>query len=378
MKAPAEVHALLKEKRLQDKRVDQSGNGDGTPQATDIWGDSSSSASSSDSLSSVDSANSTLFSRPSENSATIQQKFSRNLSLEIREWVDICPGRFSVADLDRDLEIKTRADKNTRSKNLELLCKSGVVERFGAMRGHYQLVDRDCPLINFINVEKTTFDIVLPFNLHNLFKIQPKNIIVVAGDSNAGKTAFLLYTLFLTINKNIKEKGSLAINYYSSEMEEAEWNHRLNCTGIELDWWARNFNLFKRSENFHQVIKPTGLNFIDYLEVHDDFFGVGGLIKAIFDKLTTGVAIISLQKNVGSRLGLGGGRSIEKARLYLTIREENGRGNVIKIEKGKNAIGPNKTGCELDFSIFSSYKLQAKGDWMRNIPQQNQPWSRGE
>ena len=87
------------------------------------------------------------------------------------------------------------------------------------------------------------------------------------------------------------------------------------------------------------------------------------MIKAIFDKLRTGIAIISLQKNEGAELGLGGGRGLEKARLYLTIRDDPSHGNIIKIKKGKNAIGRNRKGQELDFSIFDSWKLSPKGDW---------------
>lgn len=377
MPAPSEVHKLLKEEKRRSQRMPVDSNGGGPLELSEedlelLYGTQSLSASS---ASSADSSDSSLFSSIQQNSATIQQKFSRNLSLEIREWVEMCPGRFAVADLDKELEIKTRQAKNTRAKNLELLCKSRIIERFGVIRGHYQIVDKDCPLINFINVEKTQFDLVLPFNLNRLYLIQPKNIIVIAGDSNAGKTAFMLYTLYLTINNNLKTKRSMICNYYSSEMEDAEWHNRLSKTGIELEWWAQNFNLYKRSENFHQVINPNALNFIDYLEVHEDFYRVGGMIKAIFDRLENGVAIITLQKNKGAELGLGGGRGIEKARLYLTIREDDKRGNVIKIEKGKNAIGKNRVRQELDFSIIDSWKLVGKGDWMR-VEEPENKWRR--
>jgi len=253
--------------------------------------------------------------------------------------------------------------KNVRARVISDLAKERVIERHGDVRGNYMVVDRDCQLINFINVENVRHDVQLPFNLSNLYMIQPKNIIMIAGDSNAGKTAFLLSSLYLTINNNKKNNKRMAINYYSSEMGAAEWNQRLGRTGFELEWWAQSFNLFYRSENFHQVIDPNALSFIDYLEIHDEFYKAGGMIKKIFDVLDKGVAIISLQKNRGNELGLGGSRALEKSRLYVTVRESNPHGNTIRIVKGKNPIGKNINRHESDFRIIDGWKLAQETSW---------------
>ena len=46
----------------------------------------------------------------------------------------------------------------------------------------------------------------MPFELENLVKIMPGNIIVVAGEPDAGKTAFLLNVLLLNLIYKEKEK----------------------------------------------------------------------------------------------------------------------------------------------------------------------------
>jgi hypothetical protein len=303
----------------------------------------------------------------------VNRNSERNLLVEIKDWIEEADGKFTVGDVDKDLYIRTRQEKVHRGKILERLVKDGKIERFGTARGHYQTIDGNCPLINFINVDSTRSNLTLPFDLHNLFYIQPKNIIILAGDSNAGKTACMLFAMYSTINTYLQTKKQnqeqtqkpTIVNYYSSEMGPAEWNRRLSATGIPLDWWAQTCNIFQRSDNFHQVMNPNAISFVDYLEIHEDFYRVGGMIKAIFDKLDQGVAVISVQKNRGSQLGLGGNRGMEKSRLYLTIRESEPYGFTMTIEKGKNPIGTNKSHHECEFRIVDGWKLHQETPWER-------------
>ena len=76
-------------------------------------------------------------------------------------------------------------------------------------------------------------------------------------------------------------------------------------------------------------------------------------------KLQKGICIIALQKNRGTDLGLGGFRSMEKARLYLAM--EPGK---IKIVKAKNwATNTNPNGLQLEFKLIQGCQFQVVSDW---------------
>ena len=105
------------------------------------------------------------------------------------------------------------------------------------------------------------------------------------------------------------------------------------------------------------------LNIIDFLEVHDDFYAVGEKIKQIHSALNGGVAIIAIQKNKGVEFGLGGQRTMEKARLVVNV--EPGR---FKITKAKNFINPknnpNGMTCEWKLRNGCDFVMQSY-DWAR-------------
>ena len=151
--------------------------------------------------------------------------------------------------------------------------------------------------------------------------------------------------------------SSHRIHYFSSEMGSIELRDRLSKFDLPLTAWK--FDPRERSSNFADVIAADEINIIDFLEIHDEFYRVGAMIKEIFDKLKSGIAIIALQKNPNTDYGLGGLRSLEKARLYLAM--EPGR---IKIVKAKNWAGQeNPNGLMLDFKLVQGCKFIIDGGW---------------
>jgi hypothetical protein len=287
----------------------------------------------------------------------------RNLAYEIRQWVEESPGKFHVSDIDRELGLFDRPDKKNRSFVLMQLVEKGVIERVGAVRGHYQLIDRTCSEINFLEQSTAAHSLILPFELHKRVKVMPGNIILVAGERNSGKTTYVLQVLYLN-NKNLSCGERL---YFTSECP-SELRTRLELFDLPLKDW--NFKAFERSQNFHQVIKPDAVNIIDYLEIHTDFYAVGGLLAEIHNRLTTGIAIVCLQKNRGSDTGLGGARGLEKPRLYLSLSSNPPAGNTIKIVKAKSYVGTNPNGMELDFKLVAGWKLVPMTEW-RHVPRKD-------
>jgi hypothetical protein len=230
--------------------------------------------------------------------------------------------------------------------------KDGFVERHPSKNGWYRMVDTQCEEIDFLNTTGDALDIRYPFQIEKYVKTQEKNIIIDAGEPNSGKTAFELNFAEMNMDKH-------EVHYFSSEMGALELKDRLLKFNRPLDSWRVKFK--ERASNFADVIVPNAINIIDFLEVHDEFYKIGGLIKDIYDKLTTGIAVIAIQKNRGTDFGLGGMRSLEKARLYLAM--EPGK---IRIVKGKNwASQVNPNGLECGFKLIQGCHFDTDGIWRK-------------
>ncbi len=278
----------------------------------------------------------------------------RNIAGEIRQWVLATSGYFLATSGYIELHLATKQEKKAATIALLRMKSEGIIETYGEKKGCYRLVDDSSNEIDFIGVEDKIVDIKWPFEIENWVKILPKNIIVIAGEVNAGKTAFLLSTCYLNM-------GNHKINYFSSEMGPMELRDRLKKFEGKLEHWKEHINFRERASNFADVIKPNEVNMIDFLEITDEFYKVGGMIKEIFDKLKKGIAIIALQKNPKTDWGLGGLRSVEKARLYLAI--EHGK---MKIVKGKNwATEVNPNGLTRGFKLYQGAKFTPTTDWKR-------------
>ncbi len=279
----------------------------------------------------------------------------RNLTEDISNWVRaLQTGYFSVTESYKELQLVTKEEKNAARQVYHRLCKDQVIEKYGDKTGTYRIVEANTDEIDFMTVDEKVVDLIWPFEIQKWVKILPKNIIVIAGMSNAGKTAFLLNTCFMNM-------GRFKINYFSSEMGPMELRDRLNKFGSNLKHWKENINFRERSLNFSDVIKPNDVNIIDFLEITDEFYKIGGMIKEIWDKLKKGVAIIALQKNPNTDFGLGGMRSVEKARLYLAIDD-----GVIKIVKGKNwACETNPNGLHRSFKLIQGATFKSETEWER-------------
>jgi hypothetical protein len=188
---------------------------------------------------------------------------------------------------------------------------------------------------------------------------------VVAGEPNAGKTAWLLNVAYE--NQNDHE-----VHYFSSEMGADELKDRLlkfeETNMCRLDGWKTRF--WDKSGDFADAIKPNAINIIDFLELHDKFWEIGGKIREIYDRLDRGIAIVALQKNptqvlkdgtVKNEWGLGALRAAEKARLYFTMNT----GNVAVIKKAKNwksKVNPN--GMMMRYTLAQGCRFVEKGKWM--------------
>ena len=237
------------------------------------------------------------------------------LAKEVRLWVAQNPGRrFAAHTLDTELGVYTARAKNNRWKILTRLQDEGLIEPYG---GSYRVIYNSSTEIDYLNAsEDDILDFKWTFGIQNYALLMPKNIAIVFGAKDAGKTALLLDTTRRNQDKHI-------IHFWSSEMGALELKRRLQRFDdngiIPLNEWK--FKPIERSFDFQDVVAlyPDDIHIIDFLEIHTDFAEVGKPIFEIWNKLRKGVAIIALQKNPGASLPRGGTGALEKARIAISL-----------------------------------------------------------
>lgn len=291
---------------------------------------------------------------------------SRNIHQELLAWVQVTSGNFHVTSSYSELQIVTKDEKAAARTAYHRLVSDGILERIGQKDGIYCLKQTFAEDIDFMNADTTPFDIKFPLGVHELVKIFKKSIIIVAGESNAGKTGYCL-------NIAHKNRSNHDILYLISEGDPAELKIRLSEFNEPLTNWDRVKFRQIRGGKLSKLINPNGFNIIDYLEMHKDFYEVSGIIDDIYQKLDTGIAVIAIQKPEGRDLALGGRGTLDKARLYLSI--EPGK---IKIVKGKiwrdKLTNPNGLFCTWLLAAGCYFKRTMEG-WKKEEYGKKDRWN---
>lgn len=278
----------------------------------------------------------------------------QNLSQLVRNWIDQAEGRFSTHQIDSDIGIDSAEGKHIRRGVIKEYIDKGEIKRIPEIVGVYRKVNEELKVLDWRAANSTRIfkELKWPFGLEQFVEIYPGNIIVIAGSKDAGKTAFVLN--FIALNQ-----FTYNIVYFTSELGDIELKRRLMKFELEgimpLDSW--NFTAIDRTRDFSDVIEPDKINIIDFLEIHDKFYEVGGLVLEMYEALRNGIAIVVLQKNPGVELPLGGARGVEKARLYVSIDPHEAT-----IRSGKNWAreGVNPRGKKFTFDLINGARFVVK------------------
>ena len=288
-----------------------------------------------------------------------------NIAAHIREWIINSTGSFTVEQLDREFCLKTRAEKNNRAKCLSIYKDQNLIKKDLKIKGKYYVIDSTIEWVDLSKADEAAFPIILPFNLHEKVHIPHHSIIVLAGSSNAGKTAYILNTLKLNMKQDYEKI------YLMSEMSDGEYKDRVLSFGDPIGLWQSHIKAASKSYDFDGAVQhynPDGLTCIDYLEEIDgEYFKIPSHIRNIYDSLGKGVVIVAIQKKAAADIARGGEATKDKARLYMTLdilcSLEHCVICSLKLSKVKKSIKENMQDKELHFRIERGAHVTVLMDW---------------
>ena len=221
----------------------------------------------------------------------------------------------------------------------------------------FRLVDRNADEIDWVNADvNNVISLKLPYGLQDKTEfdfeknvlIPPKSVIIIAGTSNEGKTAFCLNLL-------VNNMDTMKTTYFTNEMSAVGFKRRMAPFGEWCELYDKTgqpkFRVISRYDNYQDVLTPDGLNIIDYLDANEqgEYYKIAPYIKGIHKKLRTGLAVIALQKPPGRLDAFGGANIRGVATLYLSI--EKGR---LEVVKAKDWVKENPNGNKYSFEITYS------------------------
>jgi hypothetical protein len=282
------------------------------------------------------------------------ERREKSIAEEIRDFIVTSSGAFLTSECFNRLHLTSREEKKAAVLALLRFKADGLIERHGEKNGCYRRIESELEEIQIDGPEDKPFDIELGLGLDEITFLYQRNIAVVSGSYESGKTAYLLNLAYANREKQ-------RVRYFSSEMGRPELKARLRLFGYPMQEWKK-IKFIDRSSNFSDAIDSSALTIIDFLELTQEVYLVAEHIKKIYDKLTSGVCFVAIQKKRGSDLGRGAEFSAEKARLYLSF--DPGRIKIVKAKAWKNpAVNPR--GMELNFKLVNGCKFVKTGDWSK-------------
>lgn len=276
----------------------------------------------------------------------------------VEEWVALVKGKFNVRDIWAELDIMSPEGKKHLRTILNRLEEKGIVSSNGG-GGQYRKPDIEKVIMDWRSADPgNTIDIKWPFGIEQYASIYPKNVVIVAGSKQEGKTTFL----YDFIKMNMYEHK---IELFNNETGLEQMKDRFTDLGIPLD---APFEAYERYDNFGDVVDPDIISVIDYLDMNSEFYLAGAEIDAIFRKKRNGIAVIGMQippptvtfvkgarKVIDRDYAYGGGTTAKRAFIYISMSSHK-----LKL---KHAKKPVKTNMNPD-NMTWSYSFDSKGQFI--------------
>jgi hypothetical protein len=308
---------------------------------------------------------------------------NEGISAAIWQIISDSSADFTTVWLHNELDARTHKKKAIIRAILSRFEKKGMISKKPGVRGAYQIVEQEIENMGPNFTEEEGIPLPMPFDLHKLIKILPGSVVVVGGATNAGKTllGFSFLRCFLTVimpeiaipsSQSNKSSPSLrsftvrgcplkfaGIRFLNSEMSSEELGYVLKCMGqdgqADPDAMVLNnmVQWVRRTRDWQRAILKDGINVVDFLQIHKDFYEIGGVIAEMADALGHGILIVLIQKKSGESAPRGGDFALERARIAINLDYAGPGVSSLYLRKVKHPVDyrDNPQGKELDFSF---------------------------
>ncbi len=248
---------------------------------------------------------------------------------------------FSIENFRRKHEINP--ESSVLYVTFNRLITEKKLKRIG--RGFYKKLKQFKPITSLRAGETKPFDLLFPygyedassFGFEDMLEIDEGNCIVIAGVSNSAKTAWVINMLALNMDKHpcllmgneyarVDTQLSPAFIRRLRRMEWAKW---------EDDNDKLKFTILPVKEDYEDWVEPGKINFIDWINLTDNFYQIGKIIEDIKSAVGNGLAIIVLQKTEENLLARGGSFSRDLADFYISIDPLGDRQRRLTVVKAK-------------------------------------------
>ncbi len=260
--------------------------------------------------------------------------YPRALKRLREEWLPVQLGKtFTNDDVYRFFKLDSRpnAVEAKRAMALALYNITHVNKEHELVQNgkYYRLVDKSLDEIRWWenNEEAKECPLRLPLGLNDYCVLDTPCLIVIASPTNQGKTALMLNIL----NQNLDTYKDNIFLFESDPVEQLKRRFKHFEFPIPT---PPPFKVYRRLTNFEDVIVPGGLNLIDYIRVDTQrMWAIQDTMLKILSRLTTGIAVVGLQKPPGRDFAYGKDFTAFDSHLYLSIDKSKIRFIKIKTPK---------------------------------------------
>lgn len=242
---------------------------------------------------------------------------NRDLKSEVLDYFNVTTCDVNVTTLCQHMTIVTKQEKTRLRQVLSRLVNDDKV-LINDKRGFYRL-KKKIEFKDWTKAVSKPVSLFLPCELSSpgFSVLTPGDIVLFMGSPNSGKTAALLETA----KENRKNWN---VYYFSSEITAASFNDRLSkfkdCSVDQMSKIKFNDEM-EAGDDFSDIIIPGegNLNIIDYLEVYEKMWEIGGMIDRIHKKLKGAMCVCAIQKDPTKEVGYGGTFTQMKPMLSVSL-----------------------------------------------------------
>lgn len=296
----------------------------------------------------------------------------RNVTQDLRDYIRNVDGVFDLRECYASIGVTNVKEKGVVRKTLCVMCRNKELEKVGAKAGTYRKPDTSYEVIDLDGTVPDALNIELPLRIDQLCNVYNGMTILAEGEKSSGKSAFGIEAAWL--NRNLFPDK---VRY----MQNGELNKQMLTIRLmkrpqdvyPIKKFADRIEFITRHRDWWDIVNPVGLNIIDYIEEHEKKYLIPEYIARIQEKLTTGLAVIILQRVPGRDYGTGGAEIRNKPSVIVALKR-NGKQNSVVIEDIKSfhlgnmqsLFGDevmNPRGLWREYNLIDGWKFYPKGNW---------------